>query len=199
MLGAGTLLALWAGPSSAYIDLPPATLGRLCESSMNITVLRVDKIDREKRRIIYRAMRDLKGNAPSDYHRQVFDPDDRAGDSILQWAERDKSILFFGSAGRNGGYSYIQGKWHLFAYSDGATQWWRLARVDPGMRRAYAGDEQNLLGVVSEILTGKEVVVPCVVAEDKRAKDSPEKLAHLRASLKLVDYNWQRDFVRWEK
>lgn len=198
ILGTASVLALTAGRSLAYIDLPPATLGRLCDMSMHISVVRVDKVDREKRRIIYRAVQDLKGNSPSDYWKQVLDGDAALSAPILKWAEPGKSALFFGSAARNAGYCYVDGSWYLFAANEGAAQWWRQVRVEPRLLLGYAGTDKSLAAAVTDLLKGKEVEVVCrVPREGDDAKRTDGKPAHIRASLKRLDYNVKRDFVRW--
>ena len=197
-LGLTSLLALLPPSTLAYIDLPPPTLGRLCDMSMHISVGRVDKVDHEKRRIICRAVRDLKGNSPSDYWKQVLDGDVGLAKPILKWAEPGKTLLFFGSAARNAGYCYIDGTWYLFTANDGASHWWRPVRAEPKLLLGYAGTDKALHESVVDLLKGKEVEVVCrVPQDDKDAKRSGGKLAHVRAGLKRLDYNLKRDFVRW--
>lgn len=192
----GAVLFSTSTRSHAYVDLPPTTLGRLCGSSMHISEVRVDKVDAKRGRVIYRAVRDLKGNAPSDYWKQAVDPRTKAGESLLKWAQPGKTALFFGSAARNAGYVYVEGNWYLFAAPEGATQWWHLVRADPTVLRAYAGDGKELFKAVEDCLKGKDVLVPVRVQADTEAGQK-SRLALLRASFKRVDYDFKRDFVRW--
>src|SRR5262249_52301967 len=48
-----------------YIDIPPQSLARLCEDTKAIAVLRVEKVNREKRGVVYSKVRDLKGHFPT--------------------------------------------------------------------------------------------------------------------------------------
>jgi hypothetical protein len=49
----------------AYVEAP-YTLGRVIAESSNVLVMRVEKVDKEKNMIIYRKVRDLKGQHPTE-------------------------------------------------------------------------------------------------------------------------------------
>src|ERR1700757_4388156 len=59
------LLFLAAGSVQAYVEAPHS-LGLICTLSTNIMVLRVEKVDRQNNLIIYRKVRDIKGQHPTD-------------------------------------------------------------------------------------------------------------------------------------
>jgi outer membrane protein assembly factor BamB len=71
-LGAGAVvlvLLTGGGPVHGYIDIPVRSLAELCKDSQSgteaIAVLRVEKVNREKRGIVYSKVRDLKGSFPT--------------------------------------------------------------------------------------------------------------------------------------
>jgi outer membrane protein assembly factor BamB len=63
------LLLVGPRPSHAYIDLPLPSLAALCKDANRgteaIAVLRVERVNRERRGIVFRKVRDLKGNFPA--------------------------------------------------------------------------------------------------------------------------------------
>jgi outer membrane protein assembly factor BamB len=72
LLGLTALVGLVTGevqPARAYIDIPVPSLAELCKDTNrgteSIAVLRVEKVNREKRGIVYRKVRDLKGTFPT--------------------------------------------------------------------------------------------------------------------------------------
>src|SRR5262245_43672298 len=64
---------MWVAPAQAYITTPVVTLGAALSDSTYVTVVRVEKVSREKGIIIYRKVRDLKGKYPRDTFRHAFD------------------------------------------------------------------------------------------------------------------------------
>jgi outer membrane protein assembly factor BamB len=100
-----------------YIDIPPQSLARLCEDTKAIAVLRVEKVNREKRGIVYSKVRDLKGNFPTQgkYFGDTFahvirrdnplyspsdkDSQDLQIEAILGWAAEGKTAVVFQRGG----------------------------------------------------------------------------------------------------
>ena len=187
------IFAGYTGSVRAYIDIPPATLGRLCNSSMNITILRVEKIDRDGQKVIFKAIKDLKGNSPGDFVKAALETDAKIGVSLLKWCDVGREAVFFASAARNAGYLYADGRWHFLNCANGPAQWWRLTRIESNMVQAYAGEIKELIAAVVDVVGGKEVVVPCrVPIEGKKGADEPRRI---RASLKRLDFDMKRDLL----
>jgi outer membrane protein assembly factor BamB len=121
------LLAGEGRPSRAYIDIPVPSLADLCRDTNRgteaIAVLRVEKVNREKRGIAYRKVRDLKGSFPTGrkYFGDTFthvihdcpndwllfkphnhmDPDhlEMQNQAILAWAAEGKTAVLFERGG----------------------------------------------------------------------------------------------------
>src|SRR5688572_8075019 len=128
-----------AAPAAAYIDIPPATLGRMCDATMSITLVRIEKADGG--RVLFRAVRDLKGNGPSDVVKHAIGTEP-AGQEIVRRAEVGRSAVHFASASRNFSYTYLDGHWYSATYADG---WWRLVRAEPPLLRAFCGTVDELV------------------------------------------------------
>jgi hypothetical protein len=163
--------------------------------STNIMVLRVEQVDKTKNLIIYRKVRDLKGTHPTDIVRHNigrggFNP--REWQYTMEWAEVGKTAVFF----HNGGASETcLGNYWYQAYAGG--DWWNLSHGEPFMLRSFAGNVEKLAAAVTDILAGREVVVPCMVDGNKDDLHLRRaRIQRLKASLKL-DYNPKRDFVGW--
>jgi hypothetical protein len=178
----------------AYVEAPHS-LGQVIALSTNIMVLRVEQVDKTKNLIIFRKVRDLKGKHPTDVIRHNigrggFNP--REWQYTMDWAEVGKTAVFF----HNGGASEtcIGNYWYQ-AYAGG--DWWNLSHGEPFLLRSYAGNVEKLAAAVSDIIAGKEVVVPCMVDGNKDDLHLRRaRIQRVKAGLKL-DYNPKRDFVGW--
>jgi hypothetical protein len=182
-------------PASAYVEAPHS-LGQVIALSTNVMVLRVEKVDREKNLIIYRKVRDLKGTHPTDVIKHNiahngYNP--REWQYPMEWAEVGKTAVFF----HNGGASEtcIGGYWYQ-CYNQG--EWWGMSHGEPFLLRTFCGNVDKLAAAVTEILDGKEVVVPCMVDGNKDDLHLRRaRIQRLRCSLKLANYDPKRDFVGW--
>src|SRR5262245_5742367 len=174
LLVLAVILGFCPSTASAYIDAPP-TLGRLVRfDGTDIAVLRVEKVSKEKRVIIYQKVKDLKGKLPdrvkhhiSDkrlFPERVPDGDSAAArgegpPSLLDWATPGKEVVFFHDAERKASATCIGPRWH-FGWA-AADSWWALSDFeDRGLAWAYVGSVDKLAAHVSAILARKEVVVP---------------------------------------
>jgi outer membrane protein assembly factor BamB len=144
-------------PSRAYIDIPLPSLADLCRDTNRgteaIAVLRVEKVNREKRGIAYRKVRDLKGSFPAGrkYFGDTFthiihdSPNDwlmfkphnhmdadrleLQNQAILAWAAEGKTAVLFE---RGGEQAICVG--HL---------WYTARPAVSGNRGPYRSDREN--------------------------------------------------------
>jgi hypothetical protein len=182
-------------PTQAYIEAPHS-LGQVVNLSSNIMVLRVEKVDKTNNLIIYKKVKDLKGQHPTDTVKHNigkggYNP--REWQYIMDWADVGKTCVFFHNGGA--GETCIGNYW----YQMGANgEWWGLTHGEPFLLRTFAGNVDKLANGVTDMLAGKEVIVPCMVDGNKDDLHLRKaKVQRLRASLKLNDYNAKRDFVGW--
>src|SRR4051794_6881763 len=161
---AGLLSSWWQRPAYAYVEAPHS-LGQVITLSTNILVLRVEAVDKQKNTIIYRKVCDLKGKHPTDVIRHNigrggFNP--REWQYTMEWAEVGKTAIFF----HNGGASETcLGNYWYQTYAGG--DWWNLSHGEPFLLRTFAGNPQKLASAVTDILSGREAVVPCMVDGNK--------------------------------
>ena len=185
------------GVAWGYIAAPHS-LGRICKESTNIVVMQVERVDRAKNLIIYRKVKDLKGNHPQEQIRHNIGQKgshEREWQTVMAWAKEGRRAVIFhnGRASVTG----IDDYWYQ-CFAEG--QWWAMTHGEPFLLRTYWGSADRLAVAVMDILGGKEVVVPAMA-------DGPVEQFHLRtgkvrrirASLKLVDYDAKRDFVAMGK
>ena len=181
-------------PAEAYVEAP-YTLGRIISESSNVVLMRVEKVDKERNLIIYRKVKDLKGQHPTDVikhniGRGGFHP--REWQITMEWADVGKTAVFF----HNGGASEtcIHNYWYQ-CYAGG--EWWNMSHAEPYLLRSYAGNPEKLAPAVSAMLEGKEAIVPCMIDDPDKMKLQLRlgKIQRLKASLKIQDYNPQRDFA----
>ncbi|MEX2214749.1 MAG: VCBS repeat-containing protein [Phycisphaeraceae bacterium] len=177
----------------AYVEIP-YTLGRLVNESTNIVLMRVESVDKATRRIVYKKVRDLKGahNGDTIKHQinNGFEP--REPNTIMAWAEVGKMAVFCYQGGAS--ETCIEGYWYQ-AY---AGDWWSMSHSEPFLGRSFHGKPEKLAVAIEAMIKGQEVIVPAMMDGDKNAmKTGTARVQRMKASLKLVDYNAQRDFVGW--
>jgi hypothetical protein len=189
------VFAVSSSTAHAYIEAPHS-LGQVVSLSSNVILVRVEKVDKTNNLIIYKKVKDLKGQHPTDTIKHNigkggYNP--REWQYTMDWAEPGKTAVFFHNGGA--GETCIGNYW----YQVGAGgEWWGLTHGEPFLLRTYCGNVEKLANAVVDINAGKEVVVPCMVdgnKDDLHVRKA--KIQRLRASLKLGDYNAKRDFVGW--
>ncbi|HVS38278.1 MAG TPA: VCBS repeat-containing protein, partial [Gemmataceae bacterium] len=186
------LAAAFPPPVRAYVEAPHS-MGMIVNLSTNIVLMQVEKVDKEKNLIIFRKVKDIKGVHPTDLikhniGRGGYNP--REWQYIMEWAEPGKMAVFCHNGGESetciGNYWYQTGN---------GGEWWNLTHGEPFLLRSFCGNPEKMAGLVAEMLTGKEVIVPCMADGNKEDLHLRKgKMERVRASLKL-DYNEKRDFV----
>jgi outer membrane protein assembly factor BamB len=190
LLPAAAVFVLLAGgnaPVQALIDEPPGSLTAECQAADVIALLRVEKVNREKKAIVYRKVRDLKGTFPQagfeffgdtfthvlgpihnpERHSQDVESQDLQTDAILAWAAEGKTAVIF-----QRGQNLATGQNHAICvghawYTAGrrgrppAKEPWVLrSSVDSRLQRLFCGEADELVAAVTNILAGKEATVP---------------------------------------
>jgi hypothetical protein len=191
---AALLLGLLPAAAWAYIDFP-YPLGRIVTESTHIMVLRVEKVDRTANVITYRKVKDLKGTHPTDvlvHNIGQGGLHPREWQNIMAWADSGKTAVFF----HNGASGELCLDRYWYQVSAGAA--WNLVHAEPMFLPGYAGRPEKLIPAVMGILEGREVVVPCMSPADPNALHLRNgRILRLKASLRIQDFNQQRDFVGW--
>ena len=171
----------------------PYTLGRVVNESTNIVLMQVEKVNKERKLIYYKKVADLKGTHPTEAIKHDITNGFHAREPkfIMDWAEPGKTAVFF----HNGGASEtcIGDYWYQ-CYPGRVVG--HVATPSRSCRRSFSGNPERLKVLVSEMLAGKEVVVPCAVpdpAKDRRFKNLLHEkkcpLWRMKGSLKIVDYD----------
>ncbi len=197
-------------PAHAYIRVS-YSLGRIASESKCITVARVTEVDRSKNVITYRKVRDIRGSYPAETirhnigkngefsgqgkgaHGKYIGESARDWRDVMEWANVGKEVVFFW----NGGPCEVCiGNYWYQVVPEGSD--WRLLHSEPTFALAFAGRVPNLIAAATAMVAGQEVVVPAMVPSEVNALLERTARPHrLKASLKLTDYNPQRDFVGW--
>ncbi|HVE43172.1 MAG TPA: HEAT repeat domain-containing protein [Planctomycetota bacterium] len=156
-------ILIWASPTPAYIDhFGLYTLRSVIEQSPDIAVLRVEKISREKGVVIFSKVADLKGKYPAGESKHQISEGFRAREPrlILNWAEPGRTVVVFsnGATAQVCAGSY----WYEVAARKDAPGWWGLTHVQSILAYAYCGSVEKLKSSVSDMIAGKETVIPAV-------------------------------------
>ena len=188
-----SLIVLFSRPAQAYVEIP-YTLGRLVNESTHIMTLKLEKVDKANRRLIFSKIADLKGKHPQNEVKHVINNgfEEREWKTIMNWAEPGKTAVFLHNGGA--GECMIDGYWYQIYPGD----WWSMSHAEPYLGRSFHGRPEKLAAAITAMLAGQEVIVPAMVDGDKNAmKTGTARVQRLKASLKIVDYNPARDFVGW--
>ncbi|MBA2559600.1 MAG: hypothetical protein H0V07_06855, partial [Propionibacteriales bacterium] len=142
-------------PAFALIDTGP-TLGTVINDATNIVVVRVDKVNREKRAVIFQKVADLKGKSGAEpiKHQIGTSVHPREAKFILDWAEPGETAIFFHNTAV--AYTCIGQYWYVAGISN---DWWLAHLGRPECCWAYVGSTEKLRRHITAILEGKEVVI----------------------------------------
>src|SRR5579862_3630512 len=96
ILFAVLLSAAYVASVQAYIDVTP-TLGRLIGDSTNIVLLRLERVNPEKRALLFKKVADLKGTSSDKPVRHLITAGlhPREPALIMEWAEPGQLALCF--------------------------------------------------------------------------------------------------------
>ncbi len=191
-LGVGMLgVLLAASPAQAYVEIS-YTLGRVVNEATNIVLVKVEKVNKERRLIYYKKVADLKGNHPAEDIKHIITDGFHAREPkfILDWAQPGKTAVFFYQGGAS---EMCLGDYWYQAYAQG--EWWSMTHAEPFMAWSFSGPADKLKAVIPDMLAGKEVVVPCAQYDPNKI-DEYKKLLHekkcplwrMKASLTLGDH-----------
>ena len=166
--------------------------------------------------IIYRKVKDLKGQYPRDRIRHAFDlqntpqhkglgdvpvrPDAKDWKHAMDWAEVGKTAVIFSlkyDPYGDFGHTYIDGCWYATMCPQRDWDFWWAIYADPALlTRWHCGKPADLATAVEEILAGKTVVVPSLAGgtrDDLRAGKG--RIQGLKVGLTIADFNLDRDRV----
>jgi len=188
MMATAAAMFFLSAPARAYVEIP-YTMGRVLNESTNVVVLKVDKVNKEKRLVYYTKVADLKGKHNGDkINHQINNGfEAREPQFIMDWAEPGKLAIMF----HNGGASEtcIGDYWYQ-AYNQGA--WWSMSHAEPFMAWTFVGKIDELKKIVEEMLAGKEVTVPCNHFPLPPHHTNPNKINEFKAKLKQKKHQiWQ--------
>jgi HEAT repeat protein len=186
-------------PAHAYIEGQTPTLGKLTNDAVHIVVLQVDKVNLEKRVIIFNKIADLKGKDPQvQVKHQITDGaiHPEQAHAILDWAEPGKIAVCFHN--EKVCQTCVGTNWYQCSAME--APWWSMTWGSPELAYSYSGSTAKLREHVAQILAGREVIVTALKYDGRyrwetfeavcsgrsmRGKEWP--LWRLRASLTLKD------------
>jgi hypothetical protein len=208
------VLGLWTVPAGhAYIANPPLTLGHMANASDYIMLARVESVDRDKKVIVYRKVRDIKGKWPADIARHVINAnpiaravapfDEKEATYVLKWADKDKTAILFArniqgnSPDRAMSHAYIDHCWYSTRTRD--QDIWHTFSMEPNfLRSVCAGKPEHLAVALDKMLADKEAIVPIMTqGKTDDLRQGRAKIQGLRVGLKILTFNPKKDTVGW--
>jgi hypothetical protein len=204
-LNLGLLLCVSVSPVAfAYIDTPPNTFGRLCKHS-GISVIRIERKDLERSGIVFRKAGDIKGTLPAKQIGLLLPAMDKEASSTLMnklaiGAEVTVFYLISVDKTKCATYFCFGKSWYFSIVNRTDTDHWiGTAVLSPKMLEVYSGGASELAAKAKEVIEGKEVILPCRIGSREELSSGEGKLIRLRASLKLLTRDVERDRVSEEK
>jgi HEAT repeat protein len=155
-----SLAFLWHGtPARAYIDLA-STLPRIMADSLKITVVEVVEVKKEKRALVLKEIRALKGELSNEPIRQIVALGEGATipRHILTWATPGARAIVFSSRG-NALVCLGEGWYQVTSSGTGP---WQIAKDRPDLPLAYHGSLSRLTEGIERMLAGKDSVLTVV-------------------------------------
>src|ERR1051325_797293 len=159
----------------AYIANPPLTLGHMANVSDYVMLARVESVDRAKKVIVYRKVRDIKGKWPADVSRHVINAnpiaravapfDEKEATYVLKWAEKDKTAILFGrningnSPDRAMSHAYIDHCWYSTRTRD-RDIWHTFSKEPNFLHSVCAGKPEHLAAALDKMFADKQAIVP---------------------------------------
>ena len=134
-----------------YIDATP-TLGQLMKDSTDIVVLEVEKVNADKRIIIYKKAGSLKGTLPGDEmrHQITIGWHPRESKIILDWAQPGKRAICF----HDGKIAMTCIGQYWYQTSALESPWWTMTSGRAELSLAFFGPVDKLRRAVSLMLEG---------------------------------------------
>jgi outer membrane protein assembly factor BamB len=195
------LIIAIVNPARSVIDAPGETLPKQCALVPNIAVLRVEKVNREKKGIVFRKLRDLKGSFPAPYKvvgdtfthvlgggRTIkFHPEDsnnleQQNEAILARAEEGKTAVVF----QRGSVQAIciGHAWYTADSQPPAKEFW-VASCGPDSRfqHLFCGDVEELIDAVTKIQAKKtkEITLPVMIGNAKMLSEHSGPIRRISA------------------
>ena len=175
------IFAVGPAIAHAYIHFPPMTLPKMCSSSHQIRVLKVEKFSKEKGVIIFSRTEILKdaGSKITDY-KVVVRNETTGTKPIWDWVKEGKPAVMFSIEGKDrekmAAIAYVFIDEYCFTVDHNPEgKFWLMIRGEPSMSSCYYGPAEKLAGLVKAILEGKEVEAPVKEPESKENRDQRNK------------------------
>jgi hypothetical protein len=201
-------------PARAYITYPVVTLGAAVDDSTYVTLLRVEKVGRDKGMIVFSKVRDLKGKYPKETIKHVFDlkgtpahkgsgdvpvrPDAKDWKYAVEWAEAGKTAVFFSrkyDPFGDFGHVYIDGLWYATMCPPRDWEFWYAIYSDPKLlSQWHAGPADPLMRAIESLAVGRSAVVPVLAGgskDDLRTGKAKFQALEVRAGRR--DFDPKRD------
>ncbi len=148
-----------ATPVHAYVDLAP-TLAKIISDSKKIAVVEVVEFNREKRIVVLKEIRVLKGDSSPDpiRHEVAASAGAPVPRQIVQWVgARAQAVLFLS---RNTALVCVGRGWYqVQASGDGL---WKLGKDRPDLPLAYYGAVSRMAEGIALMIGGKDAVLTTV-------------------------------------
>jgi HEAT repeat protein len=140
----------------AYVDLAP-TLGRVIAESDKISVVEIDKVSADRRKVILKEVKALRGELSAQPIKHQLSTNDTTPvpRHLLEWAEKgNRGVLF--RADKGAVVCIGEGWYQAFA---GDSEWWTLGANRPDLPLAYYGSVSRLSEAMEQILANREAII----------------------------------------
>src|SRR5262245_48775880 len=171
------VLALPASNAMAYIHFPPMTLPKMCKTSHQIRVLKVEKFNKEKGVIIFKCDEILKDAGSKITSFRIVIRNETTGTKpIWDWVKDEKTAVMFSIEGMDrekmAAIAYVFIDDYCFTADHNANgKYWLMIRGEPSLSACYYGSAERLRRLVKDLLDGKDVKAPVKDPDNKEDRD----------------------------
>jgi hypothetical protein len=192
------LLALFARPCFAYIDLAP-TIAKVIDDAKSISIIELTNFDRQARTAVFKELKTLKGERGTSplVHQVASSETAIIPRAIIQWAQPGAHAVVFSTS--KTAVVCIGPAWYQLKHFDTA---WILGADRPELALTYYGSVARLESALRKIIAGGDgilTILPHLVNENVSFDFSLNRLAYpvlirferVRANLRMPGTVWR--------
>lgn len=171
------------------------TLAEVIQQSDTITLMRVTRVDKPNKLVVFEKVEDLKGKFPTQTARHLITGElhEKGIKVVLDWAEVGKLGMFFAQG--TACEMCIDQYWYQI-YKNGEDLY-GMTHGEPYLLRSYCGKVARLPALVKALMDGKEVLVPAMEDDKVKNVNRTARVARMKTSMKGGPYDFKRDFAGW--
>ncbi len=190
-----TFIGFMAVPEAPAHVEKAYTLAEVVKESDMITLMRVTRVDKANKLVVFEKVEDIKGKFPTQTARHLIAGElhEKGIKVVLDWAEVGKLGMFFAQG--TACEMCIDNYWYQI-YKNG-DDLYGMTHGEPYLLRSFCGKVSKLPGMIKALNEGKEILVPAMEDDKVKNVNKTARIARMKTSMKGGAYDFKRDFAGW--